>query len=87
MNSYNSTIKISRITEWMLKQHLFFCYIQETHVNIKGRCYFRVKCLKIIFHEHVSKKHNDVVILIYNKVDLKIKTSKKNMEKSSTYSL
>ena len=42
INALNSPIKRHRLMEWIQKQDPSFCYIKETHLNIKDRHYLRV---------------------------------------------
>ena len=43
INGLNSLIKRHRLTDWIQKQNPFFFYIQETHLNLKGRHRLRVQ--------------------------------------------
>jgi exonuclease III len=49
INGLNSPIKRHRLTDWIKKQDLTFCCIQETHFRDKERYYLRVKGWKTIF--------------------------------------
>jgi hypothetical protein len=43
VNGINCPIKKHRLTDWLHKQDPAFCFIQETHLSVKDRHYFRVK--------------------------------------------
>jgi hypothetical protein len=43
INGFNSPIKRHRLTDWIHKQDLTFCYIQEMHLSDKDKHYHRVK--------------------------------------------
>lgn len=43
INGLNSLIRRHKLTDWIRKQDLAFCCIQETYLNNKGRHYLSVK--------------------------------------------
>ena len=80
INGLNSPIKRHRLTDWLHKQDLPFCCIQETHLSDKDRYYLRVKDWKTIFQANGPKKQAGVVILISNKIEFQPKLLKKDKE-------
>ena len=64
----------------MWKQDPSFCYIQETHHNIKDRNYIRVEDWKKIFQLNAPRKQAGVAILISNKKDVQPKLNKRDGE-------
>jgi exonuclease III len=56
INGLNSPIKRHRLTDWLHKQDLKFCCIQETYLSDKDRHYLRIKGWKIIFQGDGPKK-------------------------------
>jgi exonuclease III len=69
INGLNSPIKRHRLTNWIHKQDLAFCCIQEMLFSIKDKHYLRVKGWKTIFQANVPKKQAGVAILISNKIN------------------
>jgi hypothetical protein len=43
INGLNYPINRCRLTDWISKQDSAFCCIQETHLSVKDKHYFRVK--------------------------------------------
>ena len=80
INGLNSPIKRHRQTNWIHKQDLAFCCIQEMHLSIKDKHDLRVKGWKTIFQANVPKKQAGVAILISNKIDFYTKVIKKDKE-------
>jgi hypothetical protein len=50
------SIKRHRLIDWLLKQDITFCGLQETHLRDKDRHYLRVKGWKTIFASKWSKE-------------------------------
>jgi exonuclease III len=80
ISGLNSTIKRHKLTDWISKQDPAFCYIQETHINNKGRHYLRVKGWKKIFQANSPKKQAEFAIPISNKIDFQSKVIKRDEE-------
>jgi exonuclease III len=86
INGLNSLIKRHRLTDWLCKQDLTFCCIQETHLSDKDRHYLRIKGWKRIFQPNGPKKQAGVAILISNKINFWHKDIKKDNEGDTSYS-
>ena len=69
----------------MQKQDSSFFCIQETHLNLKEKCYLRVKGWKKIFQANEPKKQAGVAILMFKKINSKLKSIKRD-EKDTSYS-
>ena len=80
INRLNSPIKRRRLTDWIQKQNPSFCYIQETHFNLKDRHCLRIKAWKKIFQSNGPEKQAGIAILISNKIDFKLKSIKRDKE-------
>ena len=70
-----------RLAEWIQKQDLYICCLQETHLRPKDTDRLKVRGWKNIFHANGKQKKAGVAILISNKIDLKIKITR---DKDST---
>ena len=62
-----------RLAEWIQKQDLYICCLQETHFRPKDIYRLKVRRWKNISHANGKQKKAGVAILISDKVDLKIK--------------
>jgi exonuclease III len=82
INGFNYPIKRYSLTDWLHKQDLTFCCLQETHIRGKERHYFRMKGWTTIFQSNGLQKQAGVAILIYNKIDFQPKVIKKEKEGS-----
>ena len=63
-----------RRAEWIQKQHLYICCLQETHFRPRDTYRLKVREWKKIFHANGNQKKAGVAILISHKIDIKIKT-------------
>ena len=63
-----------RLRDWIRKQDLTFCCLQETHLNHKDRHLLRVKCWEKVFQAIGPKKQAGVALLISIKIDIKLKS-------------
>jgi hypothetical protein len=54
INDLNSPIKRHRLTDWFQNQESSFCYIQETHLNIKDRHHL-FTYLRVSWFYHLPK--------------------------------
>lgn len=70
VNGLNVPIKGHRVAEWIRKQDLYICCLQETHLRMKCIHRLKGKEWKKIFHAN-GKKRAGVAILISDKVDFK----------------
>ena len=88
VNELNAPTKSHRLAEWIQKQDLYICCLQETHFRFKGTYRLKVRGWKNIFHADGKQKKAGVAIFISNKVELKIKKiirDKERQEKEKTY--
>ena len=75
INGLNAPAKRHRLAEWIQKQDPYICYLQETHFRPKDTYRLKVKGWKNIFHAN-GKKKTGVVILISDKINLKLKITR-----------
>ena len=62
------------MTEWIEKQDLYICCLQETHSRPRDTYRLKVRGWKKVFNANGDQKKAAVAILISDKVDFKIKT-------------
>ena len=65
-----------RLAEWIQKQDLYICCLQETHFRPHDTYRLKVRGWKNIFHANEKQKKAGVAIIISEKVDLKIKITR-----------
>ena len=80
VNGLNSPTKRQRLAEWIQKQDLYVCCLQETHLKPRDTHRLKLKSWKKIFHTNGDKKKIAVVILISDKIDFEIKAIKRYKE-------
>ena len=80
INGLNPPTKRHRLSEWIQKQDLYVCCLQETHFSPRDTYRLKVKGWKKIFHENGNQKTAGVAILISDKIDFKIKTITRGKE-------
>ena len=80
VNGLNAPTKSHRLAEWIQKQDLYICCLQETHFRFKDTYRLRVRGWKNIFHANGKQKKAGVAILIFDKIDLKIKKNVRDKE-------
>ena len=73
VNRLNAPTKRYRRTEWIQKQDLYICCLQETHFKPRDTYRLKVKGWNKIFHVNGNQKKAGVAILISDKIDFKIK--------------
>ena len=73
VNGLNGPTKRHRLAEWIQKQDLYICYLQETLFRPQDTYRLKVRGWKNIFHAKGKQKKPEVAILISDKIDLKIK--------------
>jgi len=73
VNGLNAPTKRHRLAEWLQKQVPYICCLPETHFRSKDTYRLKVRGWKNIFYANVKQKKTGVVILISDKIDLKIK--------------
>ena len=74
VNGFNAPTKRHRLAEWIQKQDLYICCLQETQFRPRDTYRLKVKGWKNIFHANGSQRKAVVAILISDKIDFKIKT-------------
>ena len=78
VNGLNATTKRHRLAEWIQKQDLYICCLQETH--FRPRDTYRLKGWKKIFHANGNQKKAGAAVLISEKIDFNIKTVTRDKE-------
>ena len=73
VNELNAPTKRHRLAEWIQKQDLYICCLQETHFRPQDTYRLKVRGQKNILHANGKQKKAGVAILISDKTDLKIK--------------
>ena len=56
VNGLNAPTKRHRIMEWIQKQDLYICYLQETHFRPRDTYRLKVRGWKKIFHPNGNQK-------------------------------
>ena len=74
VNGLNAPTKRHRLAEWLQKQDLYICCLQENHFRPRDTYRLKVRGWKKIFHANGNQKKAGVTILISVKIDFKIKT-------------
>ena len=80
VNGLNAPTKRHRLAEWIQKQDLYICCLQEIHFRPKDTYRLKVRGWKNIFHTNRKQKKAGVAILISDKIDLKIKKITRDKE-------
>ena len=80
VNGLNAPTKRQRLAEWVQKQDLYICCLQETHLKIRDTYRLKVKGWKKMFHANGDQKKAGVAILISDKIDFQIKAVKRDKE-------
>ena len=78
VNGLNAPTKRQRLAEWIHKQDIYLCCLQETHLKTRDTYRLKVKGWKKIFHTNGDQKKAGVAILISDKIDFEIKTMKRD---------
>ena len=65
-----------RLAEWIQKQDLYICCLQEIHFRPKDTYRLKVSGWKNILHANGKQKKAGIAILISDKIDLKIKITR-----------
>ena len=74
VNGLNAPTNRHTLAEWIQKQDLYMCCLQETHFRPRDTYRLKVRGWKKIFHTHGNQKKAEEAILISDKIDFKIKT-------------
>ena len=77
VNGLNAPTKRHRLPEWIQTQDPYICCVQETHFIHRDTHRLKVRGWKKIFHPNGNQKK---AILIKEKIDFKIKTTKRDKE-------
>ena len=80
MNELNAPIKRHRLAQWIQKQYLYICCLQETHFRPRETYRLKVRRWKKIFHASGNQKKVGVAILMSDKIDFKIKNVTRDKE-------
>ena len=80
VNGLNAPTKRHRLTEWIQKQDLYICCLQETHFRPRDTYRLKVRGGKKLFHANGNQKKPGVAILISDKIDFKIKNVTRDKE-------
>ena len=80
VNGLNAPTKRHRLTEWIQKQDLYICCLQETHFRPRETYRLKVRGWKKIFHANGNQNKAGVAVLISDKVDFKIETVTREKE-------
>ena len=73
VNELNAPSKRHRLAEWIQKQDLHICCLQESHFPAQDTYRLKVRRWKNIFHANGKQKKAGVAILIKDNIDLKIR--------------
>ena len=80
VNGLNAPNKGHRLAEWIQKQELYICCLQETHFRPRHTYRLKVRRWKKIFHANGNQKKAGVAILISDKIDFKTKIITRDKE-------
>ena len=80
VNGLNDPTKRQSPAEWIQKQDLYICCLQDTHFKPRDTDRLKVKGWKKIFHANGDQKRRGVAILISDKIDFEIKAMKRDKE-------
>ena len=80
VNGLNAPTKRQRLAEWIQKQDLYICCLQETHLKTRDTHRLKVTGWKKIFNANRDQKKAGVAILISDKIDFKTKAITKDKE-------
>ena len=80
VNGLNAPTKRQRLAEWIQKQDLYICCLQNTYLKPRDTHRLKVKDLKKIFHTNGDQKKAGVAIFISDKIDFEIKAKKRDKD-------
>jgi exonuclease III len=80
VNGLNSLIKRHHLANWIKKEDLAICCLQETHLIDRNKHWLRVKVWNKIYQANGPPKQAGVAILISDKVDFKPKLVRRDKE-------
>ena len=64
VNELNAPTKSHRLAEWIQKQDLYICCLQETHFRSRDTCRLKVRGWKKIFYPNGNQKKARVAIFM-----------------------
>ena len=64
VNDLNAPTKRHRLVEWIQKEDLYTCCLQETQFRPRDTYRLKVRVWKKIFHENGNQKEAGIAILI-----------------------
>ena len=64
VNGLNAPTERHRLTQWIQKEDLYICCLQETHFRTRDTYKLKVRGWKNIFHANGNQKKAGVAILI-----------------------
>ena len=67
VNGLNAPTKRCRLAEWIRKQDLYICCLQENHFRLRDTYRLKVRGWKKIFHANRNQKKAGVAILTSTK--------------------
>ena len=76
----NAPTKRHRLAEWIQKQDLYICCLQEANCRPRDTYRLKVRGWKKIFHANVNQKRAGVAIHISDKIDFQKKTITRHKE-------
>ena len=76
VSGLNAPTKRHQLAEWIQKQDPYICCLQETHSIPKDTYRLKVRGWKNTFYANEKQKKAGVVILMSDKIDLKIKITR-----------
>ena len=82
VNGLNAPTKRPRLAEWIQKQDLYICCLQEAHLKTRDTYRLKVKGWKNIFHANRDQKKAGVATLISDKTDFKSKAVKRDQKRT-----
>ena len=80
VNGLSAPTKRHRLAEWIQRQDLYICCLQETHFRPRDTQRLKVRGWKKIFHANGNQKNAGVAILISDKIDFKTKAITRDKE-------
>ena len=81
VNGLHAPTETNILAEWIQKQDLYICCLQETHIRCRDTYRLKVKGWKKIVHANGNQKEAGVAILISDEIDFKEKTITRDKER------
>ena len=80
VNGLNAPTKRQRLAEWIQKRDPYISCLKETHLKTRDTFRLKVKGWKKIFHANGDQKKAGFAMLIWDKINFKIKAVKRDKE-------